>query len=62
VLMPLLPAFQSSVAKDGWAILSGILLEEAPEMRAAAGTAGFSLEAEDAEGEWWSVLLRKSSS
>jgi ribosomal protein L11 methyltransferase len=62
VLRPLLPAFHKSLAPGGWAILSGILLEEAPEMRDAAAAAGFRVEAEDAEEEWWSVLLRTPTS
>jgi len=60
VLRPLLPAFHRSLAPGGWAILSGILVEEADGMRAAATAAGFTVEAEDAEAEWWSVLLRRA--
>jgi ribosomal protein L11 methyltransferase len=59
VLLPLLPAFHRALAVDGWAILSGILQEEAVAMRAAAAQAGFVVETEDAEEIWWSVLLRK---
>jgi ribosomal protein L11 methyltransferase len=58
VLRPLLPAFHDALAPGGWAILSGILLEEAVAMRAAAASVGFTVEAEDAEEQWWSVLLR----
>jgi ribosomal protein L11 methyltransferase len=59
VLKPLLPAFHRSLPPGGWAILSGILLEEAPDMRDSARAAGFAVEAEDAEEQWWSVLLRR---
>ncbi|MEX0908083.1 MAG: 50S ribosomal protein L11 methyltransferase [Gemmatimonadota bacterium] len=59
VLAPLLPAFHSALAANGWAILSGILGEEAEDMRAAADAAGFTIEAEDSEGEWWTVQLRR---
>lgn len=59
VLVPLLPAFHRALAAGGWAILSGILVEEADMMRAAAETAGFSIEAEDMEEQWWSVTLRR---
>jgi ribosomal protein L11 methyltransferase len=59
VLRPLLPAFHRSLAAGGWAILSGILLEEAAAMRTAAALSGFSVEAEDTEEQWWSVLLRR---
>jgi ribosomal protein L11 methyltransferase len=59
VLAPLLPAFHGALTGRGWAILSGILIEESPTMRAAAAGAGFEVEAEDAEEQWWSVLLRR---
>ncbi|HSJ26254.1 MAG TPA: 50S ribosomal protein L11 methyltransferase [Longimicrobiales bacterium] len=59
VLRPLLPAFHRSLRPGGWAILSGILRDEARGMREAAVASGFIVEAEDAEDEWWSVLLRR---
>jgi len=59
VLIPLLPAFHRALATSGWAILSGILIEEADAVRAAAEQAGFAVEAEDAEEQWWSVTLRR---
>lgn len=59
VLLPLLPAFHRALAVNGWAILSGILVEEADTMRAAAEEAGFTIEAEDIEEQWWSVTLRR---
>jgi len=58
VLRPLLPAFHAALAPGGWAILSGILVEEADGMRRAAADAGLAVEAEDTEEQWWSVLLR----
>lgn len=57
VLRPLLPAFHRALSTNGWAILSGILVEEAAMMRAAADEAGFAIEAEDTEEQWWSVTL-----
>ncbi|CAN5792623.1 50S ribosomal protein L11 methyltransferase [soil metagenome] len=62
VLGPLLPAFHRALASGGWAILSGILTEEAEAMRQAADAAGFAVEAEDAEEQWWSVMLRRIGS
>lgn len=62
VLEPLLPAFQRALTADGRLILSGILQDEAPRMRAAARAAGFTIVAEDEEDEWWSVLLRAMGS
>lgn len=61
VLQPLLPGFHEVLAPGGWAILSGILAEEAAGIRSAAGAAGFGIAAEDEEELWWSVLLRRSS-
>lgn len=57
VLLPLLPAFHRALARNGWAILSGILVEESGMMRTAAEEAGFAVEAEDIEEQWWSVTL-----
>lgn len=61
VLRPLLPVFHGALVPGGWVILAGILVEEAAEMRGAAVAAGFLVEAEDAEEQWWSVLLRSGS-
>lgn len=62
VLRPLLPSFHASLAPDGWAILGGILTEEASAMRDAAAAAGLRVQAEDVEEQWWSVLLRRRPS
>jgi ribosomal protein L11 methyltransferase len=59
VLVPLLPAFHQALAVDGWAILSGILVQEADAVRLAAENAGFAIEAEHSEEHWWSVTLRR---
>jgi ribosomal protein L11 methyltransferase len=59
VLRPLLPAFHGALQPGGWAILAGILVEEAGAMSRAATAAGFRVEAEDVEEEWWGVLLRR---
>jgi ribosomal protein L11 methyltransferase len=61
VLRPLLPAFHAALLPSGWAILSGILVEEAAAMRTAAAAAGFAVEAEDVEEQWWTVLLRRGA-
>jgi ribosomal protein L11 methyltransferase len=62
VLVPLLPAFHRALTGGGWAILSGILVDEASGVAAAAGNAGFVVAAEDVEEQWWSVLLRRTAS
>jgi ribosomal protein L11 methyltransferase len=59
VLLPLLPAFHRALTAGGWVILSGILVEEADMMRTAAAAAGFAIDAEDTEEQWWSVTLRR---
>jgi ribosomal protein L11 methyltransferase len=57
VLLSLLPAIRESLARDGRAILSGILVEEQPVIEAAVASGGWSIEADDAEGMWWSVVI-----
>lgn len=59
VLLPLLPAFHGALRPGGWAILSGILVEEAPTLRDAAVAAGFAIDDEDTEEQWWTVRLRR---
>jgi ribosomal protein L11 methyltransferase len=58
VLRPLLPAFLRALRPGGGLILAGILQAEASLVRSAAATAGFTLEREDSEDEWWSGLFR----
>lgn len=59
ILTPLLPVFHTLLRPAAPVVLGGILRQEAPEMRAALGRAGFAVEAEDEEGEWWSVRARR---
>lgn len=54
LLLPLLTSFRESLAPGGWLIVSGILLREWDGMVRHATEAGFGLEEEDREGEWWS--------
>jgi ribosomal protein L11 methyltransferase len=58
VLQPLLPAFRRTLKPGGFLILGGILESEADDMIEAAGAAGFTLQAEDLEEEWWGGLFR----
>lgn len=58
VLLELLPTIRAGLAADGEAILSGILLEERPRMLEALAYAGWTVLAEDAEEQWWSVRVR----
>jgi ribosomal protein L11 methyltransferase len=59
VLIPLMPAFHRALAAGGRAVLSGILVEEADTVRAAAQQSGFAVDAEDIEEQWWSVTLHR---
>jgi ribosomal protein L11 methyltransferase len=55
VLVDLLPLMAMTIADDGVIILSGILLEERERMIEALKSAGWRVDAEDAEDQWWSV-------
>jgi ribosomal protein L11 methyltransferase len=57
VLVPLLPTIRRSLGARGEAILSGILVEERAEMLAAIEGDGWTVEREDTEDAWWSVLI-----
>ncbi len=58
VLIELLPTIAAAVPTGGAAILSGILGVERPTMLDAISVAGgWSVEAEESEGEWWAVRL-----
>lgn len=57
VLRPLLPGFAAALRPGGWLILSGILAEEWPRLRADAEAAGFLFRELDEDGEWRSALL-----
>lgn len=59
VLLELLPLMRASLAPDGVMILSGILREEREMMVAALEAAGWRIDAEDAEEQWWSVRVRR---
>lgn len=60
VLIQLLPTIAAGLAADGRAILSGILREERAMMLDALAAGGWTVEAEDEEDGWWSVLIARS--
>ena len=60
VLLELLPLIAASLTADGQVILSGILVEERPRMLDALAAQGWTVEAEDAEDQWWSVRLHRA--
>lgn len=55
VLVDLLPLMAMTIADDGVIILSGILAEERQRMIEALNAAGWRVDAEDSEEQWWSV-------
>ncbi len=59
VLKTLLPAMADALAPHGTAILSGILVDEQRDMRAALAEHGWAEVADDTEGAWWSVAVRR---
>jgi ribosomal protein L11 methyltransferase len=59
VLLDLLPAIGQSLAPGGQAILSGILVEEREAMIAALARDGWTMEAEDVEGRWWTARVAR---
>jgi ribosomal protein L11 methyltransferase len=60
--LELLPAFRASLEGGGWLVLGGILRGEADGILDAAYRAGFSLEQEDQEEDWWSGAFRAEDS
>lgn len=57
VIVPLLQPFRRALRPNGALLVSGILQAEAPAVRAAATAAGWTVEREDREDEWWSGYL-----
>ena len=57
VLLELLPLIRESLSSDGRAILSGILEEESVMMTEAIKRNDFTIESEDREAGWWSVMI-----
>ena len=59
VIIAMLPLIESSLTKDGQAILAGILTEERDTMVAALVAGGWAIEREDTEDVWWSVQIAR---
>jgi ribosomal protein L11 methyltransferase len=57
VIITMLPLIRSSLARDGQAILAGILTEEKETMVTALAAGGWAIEREDTEDVWWSVQI-----
>jgi ribosomal protein L11 methylase PrmA len=57
--MALLPLFALVLPDDGRAILSGMLLSERPNLIRELSDAGWQVEAEELEGDWWSATIAR---
>ena len=58
-LVELAPDMARHVAKDGLAILSGLLVVQAEAVTAAYVAAGFTLQSRDDIGEWSTLVLKR---
>lgn len=56
VISEMLPVIARSLTGDGEAIFSGIMLEEREMMLDRFAEAGWSVTAEESEGEWWAAV------
>lgn len=59
VLVGLLPVMRNSLTPAGHAILSGMLGEERANMLKEIERGGWQVDREDAEDEWWTVLISR---
>lgn len=55
VISEMLPLVQRSLTADGEVVLSGILVEEREMMLARLNANGWTVSAEEREGEWWAA-------
>jgi ribosomal protein L11 methyltransferase len=60
VLLQLLPSIAAALTDDGQAILSGILVVEREEIVGRLEEMGWRVGREDAEGDWWSVVIARA--
>jgi len=56
-ILLLLPAIRAALSHDGRAILGGMLTEERATMLDLLVARGWTFEAEDTEGDWWSASI-----
>jgi ribosomal protein L11 methyltransferase len=60
VITQLLPAIRDALAPGGVVVMSGVLAAESSALKATLRRAGWSVDAEDVEGEWWSAVARRA--
>ncbi len=59
VITQLLPVIRDALAPDGKVILSGVLVAESDVLKSVLARDGWSVDAEDVEGEWWSAIASR---
>ena len=60
VITALSPVMREGLLPGGRVIVSGVLIAESAGLREVLHADGWSVEAEDVEGEWWSAILRRA--
>jgi ribosomal protein L11 methyltransferase len=60
VITQLLPVIRDGLAPDGAVVLSGVLVAERSALLNVLARAGWRVDAEDIEGEWWSAIARRA--
>ena len=60
VIEALAPGFESLVAPDGRALLSGLLVDQAPRLKQVLGELGWTVTAEAAQGRWGLLEIRRA--
>ena len=60
VIEALAPGFEALVAPDGWALLSGLLVDQAPRLKQVLGELGWTVTAEAAQGRWGLLEIRRA--
>ena len=60
VIEALAPGFEALVALDGRALLSGLLVDQAPRLKQVLGELGWTVTAEAAQGRWGLLEIRRA--
>ena len=60
VIEALAPGFEALVAPDGRALLSGLLVDQAPRLKQVLGELGWKVTAEAAQGRWGLLEIRRA--
>ena len=59
VIEALAPAFEDLVTPDGRALLSGLLVDQAPRLKEVLAELGWTVTAEDSQGRWGLLEIRR---